>query len=53
MQRGCFPIWELLTARTLNSDVLPAFCRPIMVMSISVALQFDDSEHASWVMFGA
>lgn len=28
-----------LTARTLNNDVLPAFCRPIMVMSISVALE--------------
>jgi hypothetical protein len=27
-----------LTARTLNNDVLPAFCSPIMVMSISVAL---------------
>ena len=27
-----------LTARTRNSDVLPAFCSPIMVMSISVAL---------------
>lgn len=27
-----------LTANTLSSDVLPAFWRPIMVMSISVAL---------------
>jgi hypothetical protein len=27
-----------LTASTRNSDVLPAFCSPIMVMSISVAL---------------
>lgn len=27
-----------LTARTRSSDVLPAFWRPIMVMSISVAL---------------
>jgi hypothetical protein len=27
-----------LTARTRNSEVLPAFCSPIMVMSISVAL---------------
>lgn len=29
----------VLTARTLSSDVLPAFCSPIMVMSISVALR--------------
>ena len=28
-----------LTASTLSSDVLPAFWRPIMVMSISVALE--------------
>jgi hypothetical protein len=28
----------ILTARTLSNDVLPAFCRPIIVMSISVAL---------------
>lgn len=27
-----------LTARTRNNDVFPAFWRPIMVMSISVAL---------------
>jgi len=27
-----------LTARTLSNDVLPAFCNPIIVMSISVAL---------------
>lgn len=33
-----FPNGEPLTARTLSSDVLPAFCSPIMVMSISVAL---------------
>lgn len=26
------------TAKTLNRDVFPAFCRPIMVTSISVAL---------------
>jgi hypothetical protein len=34
-------VWELfggLTARTLSSEVLPAFCRPIIVISISVAL---------------
>jgi len=30
--------WKTLTANTRSSDVLPAFCRPIMVMSISVAL---------------
>jgi hypothetical protein len=35
---GCFRIRKRLTARTLNSEVLPAFCNPIMVMSISVAL---------------
>lgn len=29
---------EGLTARTRSSEVLPAFCSPIMVMSISVAL---------------
>lgn len=27
-----------LTANTRNNDVLPAFCRPSMVMSISVDL---------------
>ena len=27
------------TAKTLNNDVLPAFCNPIMVISISVALK--------------
>lgn len=32
-----------LTASTLNSDVLPAFWSPIMVMSISVALARDIS----------
>lgn len=36
-----------LTARTLNSDVFPAFCSPIIVMSISVALQHIDGQHAS------
>jgi len=35
---GSFRIRKILTARTLNSEVLPAFCNPIMVMSISVAL---------------
>lgn len=28
-----------LTARTLNNDVLPAFCKPTMVTSISIALR--------------
>ena len=32
-----------LTAKTRNRDVLPAFCRPIMVMSISVALRVPDN----------
>jgi hypothetical protein len=32
-----------LTARTLNNEVLPAFCRPIIVISISVALLSGDS----------
>ena len=35
---------EELTARTLSSDVLPAFCNPIMVMSISVALDGTSSQ---------
>lgn len=43
MQRGHFPIRKTLTARTLNNDVLPAFCNPIMVMSISVALDEEDN----------
>ena len=34
---GC--CWRLrLTEITLSSDVFPAFCKPIMVTSISVAL---------------
>jgi hypothetical protein len=36
-------IRKRLTARTRSSDVLPAFCSPIMVMSISVALHREDS----------
>lgn len=28
-----------LTARTLNNEVFPAFCRPTMVTSISIALE--------------
>lgn len=31
-------IWRLLTERTRRREVLPAFCNPIMVTSISVAL---------------
>jgi len=31
-------VTEGLTASTRKSDVFPAFCRPIMVISISVAL---------------
>jgi hypothetical protein len=34
-----------LTARTLKSEVLPAFCSPIMVMSISVALHSASNQH--------
>jgi hypothetical protein len=40
-----------LTARTLNNDVLPAFCKPIMVMSISVALNDGVSQRPPLVMF--
>lgn len=36
-----------LTARTLKSDVLPAFCSPIIVISISVALDSDNNQHSS------
>jgi len=32
------PACSRLTARTLSNEVLPAFCRPIIVISISVAL---------------
>jgi hypothetical protein len=39
-----------LTARTLKSEVLPAFCKPIMVMSISVALDVAGSQHSSLVI---
>jgi hypothetical protein len=35
-----------LTANTRSKDVLPAFCNPIMVTSISVDLQEQD-QHAS------
>jgi hypothetical protein len=33
-----------LTAKTRNNDVLPAFCRPSMVMSISVDLKVEVSD---------
>ena len=38
---GIVPKRQTLTARTRNNEVLPAFCKPIMVMSISVALRID------------
>jgi hypothetical protein len=43
-QQGHVRIRKGLTARTLNSDVLPAFCSPIMVISISVALHTQDGQ---------
>ena len=33
-----------LTANTLNNEVLPAFCSPTIVTSISVALPLQKSE---------
>jgi hypothetical protein len=42
-KRSWIRIRMRLTARTLSSEVLPAFCSPIMVMSISVALHREDS----------
>jgi hypothetical protein len=45
-----FRIRKGLTARTLKSEVLPAFCNPIMVMSISVALYGASSQHPSLVI---
>lgn len=40
-----FPRWggTVLTARTRSNEVLPAFCKPIMVISISVALGNEQS----------
>ena len=35
-----------LTANTLNNEVLPAFCKPIIVISISVALSIKDKASA-------
>ncbi len=37
-RKGAGVDFGTLTDKTLNSDVLPAFCRPTMVTSISVAL---------------
>lgn len=42
-----------LTARTRNSEVLPAFCSPIMVMSISVALLSEARQQSKSVLAGA
>ena len=42
-----YRIRKRLTARTLKSEVLPAFCSPIMVMSISVALYSENHQHPS------
>jgi hypothetical protein len=44
------PHQEGLTARTLNNDVLPAFCSPIMVMSISVALHDEGNQRPSRII---
>jgi hypothetical protein len=41
-KRSHIRIRKRLTARTLSSEVLPAFCSPIMVMSISVALHREE-----------
>jgi hypothetical protein len=49
---GSCRIRKGLTARTLKSEVLPAFCKPIMVMSISVALDGVNHQHASLVVVG-
>jgi hypothetical protein len=38
---------ERLTAKTLNNDVFPAFCRPIIVISISVALYRNEEQRVS------
>ena len=42
-----YRIRKRLTAKTLKSEVLPAFCSPIMVMSISVALDSENHQHPS------
>jgi hypothetical protein len=50
--QGSVRIRKRLTARTLNSEVLPAFCNPIMVMSISVALDGVSRHRAAHVIVG-
>jgi hypothetical protein len=49
---GSVRIRKRLTARTLSSEVLPAFCNPIMVMSISVALGGVSGHQAAHVIVG-
>jgi len=44
--RGNWSELRILTANTRNSEVLPAFCNPIIVMSISVALFIAKSSSA-------
>jgi hypothetical protein len=41
-------IFGLLTAKTLNNDVFPAFCKPIIVISISVALSDESYPSAQY-----
>jgi len=36
-----------LTAKTLSNEVLPAFCKPIIVISISVALRQKEENEVS------
>lgn len=53
----------MLTASTLNNDVFPAFCKPIIVMSISAALEAQnplapilfahDSLSTVWMIMGS
>lgn len=53
MLHGEFRNGRRLTARTLKSEVLPAFCRPIMVMSISVALYGVSNHHPGLRIVGS
>lgn len=39
----CLELLDFLTDKTLSREVFPAFWRPIMVTSISVALSIPDS----------
>jgi hypothetical protein len=41
----------MLTANTLNNEVLPAFWSPIIVISISVALSIEDPWSVSFLHF--